>query len=653
MERLKLRGYKQALCDHFGVANGRELRENKVWLEFAEENELPDLQGFDAWKQAYEVVFDIYPADETEKKAPELGDVVNLGLKSFQSFTQSVWSSKPVAEVVGNLQVGAADIGDVVEDVISDRLTGLQDLSDNALTAMFSVFQGQQSEDVAKATSISDKNQASTSNEVELIEEETALTVIRHEGWGVRTYQSEDKGESASFTELQDSSGNTVGALLQYSPDQSQRLIDHFHGLSLHSPNAWHKGKLSPAVVDQLGATSVVVASGLSAGQLFRVIGPPEAVAGLSKGAYELVQSGGSLGTVRDVISKKFVHQLRFAQTSAMPILAPIVAYQVLHAIVGTQQINQINQRLAHMEQILEELHVRQEAAILGEIYYAVNVLDDIESERMNTGIFTPDASNRLALVEKNILSILERNRLLVEQFRDKAKNARVQRGRQGARSAAELLKSSGKQAIHDMQCLIGLIAADLKLEQILLLQAMQNNPSDVGRRQERIHSKMKRHEQVITNLPSVTELERHANACLKAMQWWDRLIDFGQTSQEVKETQAYGLEDVKPGLSILRPSLNGYIFWKSEEGIQVFSMPGDDLQLQPTELASESDLGVRQVTVKEQVVTGKTYQLQLPEASESLRIAISDEVEPGIWLGQQLDQELKQPVMVYAHDYL
>jgi hypothetical protein len=58
-------------------------------------------------------------------------------------------------------------------------------------------------------------------------------------------------------------------------------------------------------------------------------------------------------------------------------------------------------------------------------------------------------------------------------------------------------------------------------------------------------------------------------------------------------------------------------------------------------------------VTVKEQVVTGKTYQLQLPEASESLRIAINEEVEPGIWVGQQLDQDLKQPVMVYAHDYL
>ncbi|MFH7242757.1 MAG: hypothetical protein ACHWZW_07885 [Spirulina sp.] len=653
MERLKLRGYKQALCEHFGVANGRELRENKVWLEFAEENELPDLQGFDAWKQAYEVVFDVYPTDENEAKAPELGDVVNQGLRSFQSFTQSVWSSKPVTEVVGNLQVGATDIGDVVEDVISDRVTDLQDLSDNALKTMFSVFQGQQSADVAKATSVSDKNQASISTEIEPAEEEeAALTVMRHEGWGIKTYQPEE-GESASFTELQDSSGNTVGALLQYSPEQSQQLIDHFHGLSLHSPNAWHKGKLNSAVVDQLGATSAVVASGMNAGQLFRVIGPPDAVAGLANGTHKLVQSGGSLGTVRDLATGRFSHQLRFAQTSVMPILAPIVAYQVLHAIVGTQQINQINQRLAHMEQILEELNVRQEAAILGEIYYAVNVLDDIESERMHTGIFTPDASNRLALVEKNILAILERNRLLVERFRDKTKNARLQRGRQGARSAAELLKSSGKQAVHDMQCLIGLIAADLKLEQMLLLQAMQNNPNDVGRRQERIHSKMKRHEQVITNLPSVTELERHANACLKAMQWWDRLVDFGQTSQEVKETQTYGLEDVNPGLSIFRPSLNGYIFWKSEEGIQVFSMPGDDLQLQPTELASEDDLGVRQVTVKEQVVTGKTYQLQLPEASESLRIAISEEVEPGIWLGQQLDQEIKQPVMIYAHDYL
>lgn len=652
MEKLKLRDYKQALCDHFGVDNCRELRENKVWLEFAGENELPDLHGFDAWKQAYEVVFEISPTDKDETQVPELGDVVNQGFRSFRSFTQSVWSSKLVAEPVENIQVGATDIGDVVEDVLADRLTDLQDLSDNALMTMFSLFHGQQTEEVTEAETISSKNQKPTATETKSIEQEIALTVVKHEGWNIRNYQPEEV-ETASFTELQNSSGNTVGALLQYSPEQSQRLIDHFHGLSLHSPNAWHKGKLNSAVVDQLGATSVMLASGLNSGQLFRVIGPPEAVAGLSKGAYELVQSGGSLGTVRDVVSKKFVHQLRFAQTSAAPILAPIVAYQVLHAIVGTQQLNQINQRLVHMERTLEELHVRQEAAILGEIYYAINVLDDIESERMHTGVFTSDASNRLALVEKNILAILERNRLLVERFRDKSKNVRSQRGRQGARSVAELLKFSGKQAVHDMQCLIGLIAADLKLEQMLLLQAMQNNPNDVGRRQERIHSKMQRHEQDIANLPSVKELERHANACLKAMQWWDKLIDFGQARQEVQESQAYGLEDIKPNLSMLRPSLNGYIFWQSEEGIQVFSMPGDDLQLQPTDLASERDLQIRQVTVKEQVDPGKTYQLQLPEASETLRIAISEEVEPGIWIGQQLDQEIKKPVMVYAHDYL
>ncbi len=556
MEKMRLGDYKQALCSHFGVATSRGLRKNEVWLEFAEKNDLPDLHGLDAWKQAYET--------------------------------------------------------------------------------MFSGFQSPKREGEAKSEA----------------EEEITLTVISHQGWDVEAYQPVSE-ETASFTELQDLAGNTVGALLQYSPEQSQQLVNHFRGLSLHSPNPWHQGKLNPAIVDQLGAASVIVGSGLKSGQMFRIIGPPETVAGISNGLYKVVQSGGgSLGTVKDLATGKFVKPLQFAQTSAVPILAPVVAYQVLHAIVGTQQLNQINQRLAHMEKTLEELHVRQEAEVLGEIYYAINVLDDIQAERMHTGVFTADSSNRLALVEKNILAILERNRLLVERFRDKAKHTRSQRSRQGARSAAELIKSDGAQALHDMQCLIGLIAADLKLEQMLLLQAMQNNPADVGRRQERIRNKMQKHEQALENLPSVKEIERHADACLKAMRWWEKLIDFGQTKKEVRESQAYGLEDAKPALAALKPGLNGYVFWQDKDGIQVFSMSGDDLRLRPTQLAAEQDLEVLQVMVKEHIVAGNTYKLQIPEIAEPVRVAVDEEVEPGLWLGKQLDQELKQSVLIRAQDY-
>ncbi|WOD37218.1 hypothetical protein [Nodosilinea sp. E11] len=569
---MKLRDYKQALRDHFGVATSNQLRKDKAWLEFAEENGLPVLHGFDAWKQAYEAVSSVSQSPKSERETN------------------------------------------------------------------------------AEETASEDEGSGPTENGSR--EEEITLTVISCQGWDIESYQPLSE-ETASFTELQDSSGNTVGALLQYSPEQSQQLIGHFRGLSLHSPNAWHQGRLNSAVVDQLGAASAVVASGLQTGQLLRVVGPPELVSGISKGIYKLVQSDGAfLGTVKNAIGSKFAGQLQFAQASAVPILAPVVAYQVLHAIVGTQQLNQINQRLAHMEKTLEELHVRQEAEILGEIYYAINVLDDIEAERVNTGVFTADASNRLALVEKNILAILERNRLLVERFRDKAKHTRSQRGRQGARSAAELIKSDGAQAIHDMQCLIGLIAADLKLEQMLLLQAMQNNPADVGRRQERIRDKMQKHEQALENLPSVKELERHADACLKAMRWWEKLTDFGQTKKEVRESQAYGLEDAKPALAALKPGLNSYVFWQDKEGIQVFSMSGDDLRLRPTQLAAEQDLDVLQVMVKEHVVAGSTYKLQIPEIAEPVRVAVDEEVEPGLWLGKQLDQELKQSVLIRAQDY-
>lgn len=130
------------------------------------------------------------------------------------------------------------------------------------------------------------------------------------------------------------------------------------------------------------------------------------------------------------------------------------------------------------------------------------------------------------------------------------------------------------------MQCLVGLIAADLKLEQALLLLAMQSNSADVGRRQERIQTKMQTHCRAVENLPSVKEIEHHAEACLKAMHWWDQLFDFGQTSKEVRASKQLNLKDVQPHSTVLQQSLSSYVFWRDREGTHVFSMLGEDLQL-------------------------------------------------------------------------
>lgn len=623
---MKRKDYQKALCDWFGVKNVRQLRKDPAWQEFAQDNGLPELRQLDDWVKAY------IAAAEREAWLPK---------RSTESSDTDF------------------DIEQVVSDglnTVNEGLSGIQQLGTGLFQGLFSSNQNssdvQPSSHEADPESTEDIETDEDDEDIEAdeVDGEVTLEVVSHQGWQL-TPAKPVAEELAVCTELQNHQGQSVGVLLQYSLEQSQQLKQHFQNLSLHSTQSWHQGALNTAVVDQLGAASATIASGMKMGQLFRVVGPPELVAGLSDGAYKMVQSGGSLGTVRNLANGQFVGQLRFVQASAAPILAPLIAYQVLHAIVGTQQLNQINQRLAYIERTLEELHVRQEAEVLGEIHYAITVLDDIFHERMNTGIFTTDSSNRLANVEKSILSILERNRLLVERFRDKARQAREQDGRQGAHTAATLLKADGHQVFHDMQCLVGLIAADLKLEQLLMLLAMQNNPADVGRRQERLRNKMQQHEHCVANLPSIKEIERHAKSCLKAMQWWEKLVDVGQTQRTVRETQFLNLQDVKPEFSALKPGLGGYVFWKDKEGMHIFSMSGEDLQLQPLPKAGQSQEAL-EVTIKRYIDPGRTYQLQLPESkSQPILVAVEEEVKPGLWLGKHLDLEQEKEVLLWHVD--
>lgn len=341
------------------------------------------------------------------------------------------------------------------------------------------------------------------------------------------------------------------------------------------------------------------------------------------------------------------------------------MAYQVLHAIAGAQQLSQINQRLASIEHTLQELHVRQEAAVLGEIHYAVDVLDDVLNGRMSTGMFSDDGISRLALAEKSIRSILNRNKLLVERFRDKAQRVKDRQGKQGARKAAELLKTDGAQAVHDMQCLVGLIGAELKLEQALLLLAMQTNPADVGRRQERIRVRIQSHHEAIENLPSVEEIEDHAQACLRAMTWWERLFDLDQTKDEVKSAQKLNLSDIHLQPNEMQSGLSGYVFWRDETGTHVFSMTGEDLQIvseteeslnpgtdqRPKPLNLQKD-HLWELTVSTTLLPDRTYKLRVSGMPQPVEILIEEEVEPGLWIGKWTREYQGSTVLLRHQDY-
>ena len=477
-----------------------------------------------------------------------------------------------------------------------------------------------------------------------------------------------ENSEQVALHEMRNREGDLVGALLEYSPDQSKQLIEHFKDLKLHSPEAWHQGALNSTVVDQLGFSSSVIFSGLQAGKIFRVIGTPELVSQISSGAAQLMQtSGGVLGTVTS--GGKIIGQLRFAPAglgAALPILAPLIAYQMLHAIVGTRQLNQINQHLAKIEHTLQELHVRHEATILGEIQGAVETLDDILDSRMHTGSFSTDAIARLASVERTIRAILARNKILVDRFNNKADNVKSAYGKKGARGAAELLKADGTQAVYDMQCLVGLIAAELKLEQALLLLAMQTNPTDVGRRQERIRSKMQSHHELMENFPSVKGIEQHAKSCIQQMKRWERLFDGWQAYREVEAVKNLNLEDVQVEPNQLETGLSGYIFWRDDEGTHVFSMSGEDLQFSVDEGASQpaldtnlpkteksfSDQKVLEVTVQADLLIDRHYKLRLPGISELVEVFVEEEIEPNLWTGYHQCSGTKTDVIIRHKDY-
>ena len=446
--------------------------------------------------------------------------------------------------------------------------------------------------------------------------------------------------DMSNLIELKNSDKETVGVLLQYNKEHSQKLISYFRDLSLNSKQNWHQGTLSSALVDQFGSASSLIAAGLQVGQLFRVVGPPHLISGIAAGTHTMLQStGGFLGSVKAVGSSGIVGNLRFAQAAMLPIMAPVIAYQILHAIVGTQQLNQINQRLDKIQRVLERLHVRQEATVLGEIYYALNVLNDIIEERVQTGKFTEDMCIRLALVEKSVLSLLERDRILVDYFQHKAKNikkdSKKNKPRDNARYMADLLHEEGPQAIHDMHCLVGLIASDLKVEQARLLIAMQNNPADVGRRQERIRTKMDSYSKAISDLPSVVELKDYAFECLEAMSWWSRHIFYRGTADKVKQINDLDLKDVEVQPEVLKPSLSGYVFWKDEQGTHVLAMSGEDLKLQVD------------LTVDKLLHVGRETQIRLPKTQEILQVRIEEEIEPKIWRGVTNTRGINEEVIM------
>jgi len=93
-----------------------------------------------------------------------------------------------------------------------------------------------------------------------------------------------------------------------------------------------------------------------------------------------------------------------------------------------------------------------------------------------------------------------------------------------------------GSTAIHDMQLLVGLIAAQSRIHEAYLYYALQENPNDVSRRMEDSQLRNEEFQAVISGFPSITELRRYAEQCLEEMNWLEKNIFNRQTRQQVQQ---------------------------------------------------------------------------------------------------------------------
>lgn len=382
------------------------------------------------------------------------------------------------------------------------------------------------------------------------------------------------------WVEMRAPSGDDSAAIVRFNPKESARIVKHFENRQLTEATAWHGGNIGSVIVDQLAASSSLIASGLQAGQLFQVIGPVEAIVGLNAGTHEMMKAAG--GGLRAIVTKRgsgsIVHHLKLAKASGALVMAPVIAWQVLHAIAGTTQLREINQRLDVMQRALESLQARQEVTVIGEVIHSVRKLNEILAERANTGRFTRDMETRLSFVEHSIGGILERNRILVERFRDKTDNIHGLKGKTGAVATSSLLLEEGGSAISDMKMLVALAAADLHVCEARLYHSMEHNPADLKRRLDATTAKVEEYREMLGNLPSVERLESHLGECVDEMGWWQRKVLARSARQGRNRVSSMQLRDVQPPKQADQAPLgSNYVFWRDESGdTHIHALPNE-----------------------------------------------------------------------------
>jgi hypothetical protein len=345
--------------------------------------------------------------------------------------------------------------------------------------------------------------------------------------------------DDARYVPLLGKDGSPIALLVAYGRKCSGHILDRWQQRPAEAPS----GTINNTIVDHISRLlPTILPDALAKGNLFQVVGTPALLKGLNAGTHTLMQtSTGTLGTVVSTSSGQIAGQLRFAPaTSLAPLVSPLALSSVLNVVAGTMQLQRINQKLGTMVRQIERLSFRQEAGVLGGVLASLKILDNLIAEYQHAGSFSTASMDRLALAEHQIASVYERNRILIDRFAGQAQRVRESKGRHGVDQTTTLLQEEGEIAIHDMSLLTILIAAQSKIDQLLLYNDLAHQPTFAEQRLAMAHERTLEHRSVIESFPSITCLEQHARQCLGEMNWLQRNIFSRSSVEKVKQVSSF-----------------------------------------------------------------------------------------------------------------
>lgn len=115
--------------------------------------------------------------------------------------------------------------------------------------------------------------------------------------------------------------------------------------------------------------------------------------------------------------------------------------------------------------------------------------------------------------------------------------------------------------------CLLAImIAAQSKIDQLLLYNDMAHQPAFAEQRLAMAHERTLEHRSVIAGFPSVASLEQHARQCLGEMNWLQKNIFSRSSVDKVRQVSSFGISHQA---NVATPDLvPNFCMWQDGSGI-------------------------------------------------------------------------------------